>query len=79
MIDRKTLEDLAREAAETCGKRAEYHCDRAWLERFAALVRAQALDEAAAIADATYVEPGDMEACACVEAGDAIRALKEST
>jgi hypothetical protein len=43
------IEDLAREAAETCGKRAEYNCDRAWLARFAALVRAAALDEAAAV------------------------------
>lgn len=82
----KTLEDLASEAAETCGKRADYNCDRAWLERFAALVRAQALDEAAAACDDERVDAEDTKApedaaynAATAHCAAAIRALKEST
>jgi len=87
------LEDMAREAAETCGKRAEYNCDRAWLERFAALIRAQALNEAAKHCDNTAddyraaARTAELYqaarfaayATALTDASEAISALKEST
>lgn len=63
----KPIEDLAREAAESLGNKVEYHCDRVWLERFAALVRAQTLDEAAAIC----ANRGSVQRTRGAEEGDA--------
>lgn len=78
----RPIEDIAREA----GLAGSDHCDCAWpwLERFAAIVRAEALEEAAEIAENTWEadEGGDEESSGFPRYGEnsarAIRRLKDT-
>ena len=65
----RPIEDIARET----GLAGSEHCDCAWpwLERFRAIVRAEALEEAAALCDVMPPYPFR----ASIEAAHAIRAL----